>query len=159
MGPSIVRAALALSLSTAPPPGAPNALATAPAAPVAPATAVPEVPPEAVRNVSYAPPTSTWIAAGVAAGLFAAGLAFTLTATSIEQQAGNVNANGVDTGLTRARAVQGQTDVIIGNTLLVGAGLALIAAVTFGVLHAKNLSETAAPPTPAQPLALRWTLP
>ena len=48
-----------------------------------------------------------------------------LPQTSIEHQAGTLNANGVDTGLTRAKAVQGLNDVRIGNTLLVGAGVAL----------------------------------
>jgi hypothetical protein len=158
MGSSIVRAALALSLSTAPAEAA-APTTTEPTAPSAPVSAVPEAPPEALQNVSYRPPVSTWIAAGVAAGLFATGLAFTLTATSVEQKAGTLNANGVDTGLTRARAVQGLNDVRIGNTLLVGAGLALVAAVTFAVLHAHRAAEALAPPAPDHPLALQWTLP
>jgi hypothetical protein len=155
MGPSIVRVALAFSLASAPGqagaplPGSVDGL-THPA---------PEAPPQATQSVSYAPPASTWIAAGVAVGLFATGLGFTLTATSIGQQAGNLNANGVDVGITRAQAVQGLNDVRIGNTLLVGAGLALVAAVTFAVIHAKNISEAVAAPTAAQPLALQWNLP
>jgi hypothetical protein len=154
MGPSIVRAALALSLSIAPAEGTTPGVTTQ----IAPAKPAPEAPPEATA-VSYAPPASTWIAAGLAAGLFAAGLGFTLTATSIANQSGTLNANGVDTGITRAQAVQGQNDVRIGNTLLVCAGLALVAAVTFAVLHAQRAAETMPPVAPDQPLALQWSLP
>jgi len=155
MGPSLVRTVLALSLAGAPPEAAPPALQV----PATPGRAVPEAPPEATQGVSVQPPLGTWIAAGVAAGLFATGLGFTLTATSIEHQAGTLNANGVDTGLTRARAVQGLNDVRIGNTLLVGAGVALIIAVTLAVLQARSAGEPAASPPAEHPLALGWALP
>ena len=155
MGPSLVRTVLALSLAGTPPEATPPALQT-------PATlerAAPEAPPEATQGASFRPPAATWIALGVSAGLFATGLGFTLTATSIEHQAGTLNANGVDTGLTRAKAVQGLNDVRIGNTLLVGAGVALIVAVTLAVLHARSAGEPVAPPSADHPLALQWTLP
>src|ERR1700674_4592575 len=139
MASSILRTALGfvLGLSTGP---APNAVPSAPGI----ESSAPEAPVEAVQGTTVRPPVSSWIAAGVAAGLFAAGLAFTLQATSIQHPAGTVDRTGVDTGLTRARAVQGLNDVRIGNGLLIGAGVALIASVTFAVLHAQTAEARAA---------------
>jgi hypothetical protein len=149
MGSSILRVALGLAL------GSPTAAAQDEALPAASSEgSVSEAPVAAVK-----PPVSTWIAAGVAAGLFAAGLTFTLKGTSIEHQAGTIDRNGVDTGLTRARAVQGLDDVRIGNGLLIGAGVALIAAVTFAVLHARNADSPPIPAAVDRPVALSWTFP
>jgi hypothetical protein len=154
MGSSILRVALGLAL------GSPTAAAQDEALPAASSEgSVSEAPVAAVQGAAVKPPVSTWIAAGVAAGLFAAGLTFTLKGTSIEHQAGTIDRNGVDTGLTRARAVQGLDDVRIGNGLLIGAGVALIAAVTFAVLHARNADSPPIPAAVDRPVALSWTFP
>ena len=123
--------------------------ATAP--PPAPSTAVLPTPP--VTQVSHpwlGVPWPTWIAGGVAAGLFGVGLGFGIEAGNIDHLAGvNVSPSGVDLGLTRATAVAGRTDATVGNVLMISAGVVTLVGLAFAALapdpHANDPQPAPAP--------------
>ncbi|MHB8419256.1 MAG: PEGA domain-containing protein [Myxococcales bacterium] len=105
-------------------------------------------------------PLATWIAVGVSAAAFGTGLYFGVSAADIDHKAGQTYLNGVDQGLTRVQAVQGQTDAQVGNYLFIGAGVALAAAIVIAVVVP---SPSSLAPTPAVsgtgPAALHWSFP
>jgi hypothetical protein len=80
-------------------------------------------------------PWPSWIAGGIAAGLFGVGLGFGIAASNIDHLAGvDVAPSGVDMGLTRATALAGQQDALIANILLISAGVVAIAGLGFAAL-------------------------
>jgi PEGA domain len=104
-----------------------------PAAPIAATGATPEAKRPAHPWLDV--PWPTWVAGGVAAGLFGVGLGFGVAAGNIDHLAGvDIAPSGVDLGLTRATALAGQQDATIANVLLVSAGLATLVVLGFAVL-------------------------
>jgi hypothetical protein len=136
-----------LSLEVPPSPANPSP----PKPPAAIALPVPPVVP--VTHVShpwFGVPWPTWIAGGVAAGLFGVGLGFGVAAGNIDHMAGvNVSPSGVDLGLTRGTAVAGRTDATVGNVLMVSAGVVTLVGLAFAALapdpHANDPQPAPAP--------------
>lgn len=123
---------------------------------------VPSASPERATHAGGAGlPLGSYLAAAVAAGLLGGGLYFGLQANAIDHRAGQLDANGVDQGITRAQAVAGLTDARVGNVLFIGAGVALAIAVAFGVFTpAPAGADAQAPPFAcAGGSALTWSLP
>ncbi len=127
---------------------------------------LPNPAPEAPEAATHGPPVGRggvlppagWVALALSAAAFGTGLYFGLQANAIDHQAGQVDANGVDQGLTRAQAVTGLNDARLGNYLFIGAGAALAVTVVFAVLQ-PDRDITAPSATGSGPLSLSWGFP
>lgn len=122
-----------------------------------PAAAAKGAKPEEHR--SFRIPVATWVTLGVSAAVFGTGLYFGLTANGLDHQAGQFDGNGVDQGLTRAQAVQGQTDAQVGNYLFIGAGVVLVAAIVIAIVTPGPPAAEAPAASPAAASALHWSFP
>jgi hypothetical protein len=123
------------------------------------ATAKKESPVEEKRGFSL--PAATWVTLAVSAAAFGTGLYFGVEANGFDHMAGQFDGNGVDQGLTRAQAVQGQTDATVANYLYVGAGVVLAAAIVIAIVTPTGSASSApvSTTTAPGPAALRWSFP
>jgi hypothetical protein len=109
-------------------------------------------------------PVGTWVTLAVSAAAFGTGLYFGVEANNFDHMAGQYDTDGVDRGLTRSQAVQGQTDGQVANYLFLGAGVVLVAAIVIAIVTPSGSAEAspaAAPAAggPSAPAALRWSFP
>ena len=109
-------------------------------------------------------PVGTWVTLAVSAAAFGTGLYFGVEANNFDHMAGQFDANGVDRGLTRAQAVQGQTDGQVANYLFLGAGVVLVAAIVIAIVTPSGTADAAPAAAPAaggtsSPAALHWSFP
>jgi hypothetical protein len=109
-------------------------------------------------------PVATWVSLAVSAAAFGTGLYFGVTANNFDHMAGQLDASGVDQGLTRAQAVQGQTDAAVANYMYIGAGALLAVAIVVAIVTPSGSSAAAPSSAPASnaspvPAALHWSFP
>ncbi len=116
------------------------------------------------KHGGFSLPVGTWVTLAASAAAFGTGLYFGVEANNFDHQAGQFDANGVDQGLTRAQAVQGQTDGQVANYLFLGAGVVLVAAIVIAIVTPSGSPQGAPAAAPesgtvSAPAALHWSFP